>query len=570
MRKNQCMVFAVLFGFGCGSSDSGNKDMGGTSGFDAGSTSDSAASTNSDGSDMGGDSGMGSGGAGGTTPIGGIPGSGGTASGTGGKAGFGGNAAMGGMSGGFGGTVSLGSGGSTIGGAGGKATSGSSGGMGGKPTGGTYGGPGGATYSGTGGNTYTGTGGSTYAGAGGQATGGTPGTGGQSDAGPPLSDASGKDANDSSVSDVFNDTSAKDVIDGQEPTITPDSGTLVYAGNPYGSCSAGVPTKGQPADTSNPTTVVGTGTVASCTFNKLQEAATQGGIITFDCGSSSVTIPITATLNLPTNKNTIIDGGNKITLDGGNAVQILKFYSENFRANDYGLTIQHITLINGKSTPTEEIPSAPPPCSQGWRDGQGGAIFMRDGNLTVIDSIFMNNHAAPLGPDTGGGAIYVVGSKNGVLVVGSTFINNSASNAGAVGCLFAELNVYNSLITNNTALGNGANGEDPDQCDANEEHQIGSGGNGGALYSDGNSVDVTLCGNAILDNAAGVQAFGGGLFFTSNNMEGTLTITDTTMMGNTGRYWTVVAEGSVDFVGSAVGTNAKSITVTNSALQLYP
>ena len=47
-----------------------------------------------------------------------------------------------------------------------------------------------------------------------------------------------------------------------------------------------------------------------------------------------------------------------------------------------------------------------------------------------------------------------------------------------------------------------------------------------------------LCGDKIVNNAAGVNAFGGGLFFTSNNFGGTLTITDTTMTGNTGGHWT--------------------------------
>jgi hypothetical protein len=281
---------------------------------------------------------------------------------------------------------------------------------------------------------------------------------------------------------------------------------------------------------------------------------------------------VTATLNLPTNKNTVIDGGNKITLDGGNAVQILRFDSANFQANDKGLTLQHITLINGKTTPTQAIPTAPAPCSQGWDDGEGGALYMRDGNLTVIDSIFTNNQAAPLGPDTGGGAIYVLGSKNGVLVVGSTFSNNAASNAGAIGCLFAELDVYNSLFTNNKAIGNGANNDDATTCSVinNGQNEVGSGGNGGALYSDGNSVNITLCGDALLNNNAGQGAFGGGLFFTSNNMGGTLSIADTTMTGNTGGHWTVVSSGSVTNVGTAVGTNAKSITVTNSTLQGYP
>ena len=440
-----------------------------------------------------------------------------------------GESAKGGSSRGAGGTTSVGGvsgsaglgGSSATGGAAGRATGGAAGATGGKATGGAVG------------NTAGGTGGSSSRQTGGN-TGGRGGPGGQGG--------------------------------------TNDAGTITSAGNPYGSCSAGVPSKGQPADISNPTTVVGTGTETSCTFSKLQVAATAGGVIVFNCGSGAVTIPVTTTLTLPTNKNTVIDGGNKITLDGGNAVQILRFDSPDFRANNMGLTLQHITLINGRTTPTGAIPTAPAPCSQGWNDGEGGALYMRDGNLTVIDSIFMNNQGAPLGPDTGGGAIYVLGSKNGVLIVGSTFSNNAASNAGAVGCLFAELNVYNSLFTNNTAIGNGANNDDATKCSVinNGQHEIGSGGNGGALYSDGTSMNITLCGDAILNNKAGQGAFGGGLFFTSNDMGGTLSIADTTMTGNTGGSWTVVSSGSVTNVGTAVGTNAKSITVTNSTLQGYP
>ncbi|HEY8090814.1 MAG TPA: hypothetical protein VIF09_23290, partial [Polyangiaceae bacterium] len=308
----------------------------------------------------------------------------------------------------------------------------------------------------------------------------------------------------------------------------PDGGVF-HGGNPNGSCSAGVPTGGQPADTSHPTTVVGKGSASSCTFGPLQSAVTAGGVITFDCGSAPVTIAITSTLNVPFDRNTVVDGGNKVTLDGGNAVQILSFNSPNFQANENGLTLQHLVLVNGKMTPTKAIPVAPAPCSQGWDDGEGGALYMRDGNLTVIDSIFTNNQAAMLGPDTGGGAIYVLGSKHGALIVSSTFTGNTASNAGAVGGLYCELDVYDSLITGNTAAGNGANNNDPSKCSAmnNGQNEVGSGGNGGALYSDGNNVNVVLCGDAIDDNAAGMGAFGGGLFFTSDNMAGTLTITDT-------------------------------------------
>jgi len=349
------------------------------------------------------------------------------------------------------------------------------------------------------------------------------------------------------------------------------STTTWASGNPNGSCSSGVPAKGQPADTSNPTTVVGTGTAASCTFSALQTAVTLGGVITFNCGSGAVTIPITATMNLPTTKNTVIDGGKKVTLDGGHAVQTLSFNSSNFQANNNGLTLQHIAIVNGKSTPTEVIPTAPAPCSQGYDDGEGGALFMRDGNLTVIDCIFTGNQAAQLGPDTGGGAIYIEGSKNGAVIVGSTFTNNSGANAGAIGSLFAELDIYNSLFTNNTATGNGANTDDASMCSVinNGQNEVGSGGNGGAIYGDGNSFNITLCGDAVLNNAAGTKAFGGGLFFTSDNMQGVLTITDTTMTGNTGGSWTNATSG-VQNVGTAIGVNAKSITVTNSTLQGIP
>jgi polymorphic membrane protein len=197
---------------------------------------------------------------------------------------------------------------------------------------------------------------------------------------------------------------------------------------------------------------------------------------------------------------------------------------------------------------------------------------MRDGNLVVIDSIFEQNKAAPLGPDTGGGAIYIEGSKSGVLVVKSTFLNNAASNAGAVGALNAELDVYDSLITGNTATGHDANNADQTMCSVmnNGQYEIGSGGNGGALYGDGDTFNVVVCGDDIENNAAGTNAFGGGIFFTSDDFSGTLTIQDSVVEGNTGGHWTNVKSGTVTNAGTAVGTNAKSITIANSMVQGYP
>lgn len=345
-----------------------------------------------------------------------------------------------------------------------------------------------------------------------------------------------------------------------------------FAGNPDGACTGAIPAEGKPADVSSPTTVVGTGTPASCVQSTLSAAIAAGGVITFDCGAAPHTIAVSATMNLPTNKNTVIDGGRKVTLDGGGNVQILRFDSPNFMKNETRVTLQHLRFVNGKIAGSSPIPAAPAPCSQGFNAGEGGAIFMRDGNLSVIDSIFENDKAAPLGPDVAGGAIRILGSKHGVVIVSSTFVNDTASNGAAVGCLFSELDVYNSLFDGNVASGHDANNDDATKCNVinNGQHEIGSGGNGGALYSDGQSVNVVLCGDKIVNNHAGTNAFGGGLFFTSNDFGGTLTIADTTMTGNTGGHWTSVKSGSVTNAGTAVGTNAKSITITSSTFQGVP
>jgi hypothetical protein len=473
-------------------------------------------------------------------------GSGGSTGGSGGSTGSGGSSSTGGSVGSGGSSSTGGSG--TTGGTSGGSSGGSSGGTVGGATGGTAGGS-------TGGAAGRGSGGAGGRGSGGAAGRGSGGAGGRGSGGAAGSGTGGATGSGGSTRDAG---------------TTVNDGGVGPNGNPNGSCSSGVPSGGQPVDVSSPTTVVGTGTAASCTFSALSAAVAKAGIITFDCGSAPVTIPVTATLNLSTSKNTVIDGGNKVTLDGGHAVGIMLLNGNSFQASETRLTLQHLALINGKTTPTMPFPTAPLPCSQGYYDGQGGAVHVNDGNLTVIDCLFDGNQAAQLGPDTGGGAIYIEGSKHGAIIVGSTFTNNNAANAGGVGALFAELDIYNSLFKNNKAVGHDANNNDPSMCSINNndgQHEIGSGGNGGAIYGDGNNFNILLCGDAVLNNAAGTNAFGGGLFFTSDNNTGILSIIDTTMTGNTGGSWTVVSTGSVTDVGSAIGVTAKSITVTNSTLQ---
>jgi hypothetical protein len=342
-----------------------------------------------------------------------------------------------------------------------------------------------------------------------------------------------------------------------------DSGAFPPAGNPDGSCKTlPLPSQGQLVDTSKPTTVVGTGTAASCTFDALNAAVTKGGIITFDCGPSPVTIPVTATLEPPVSNGStplsvVIDGGDEVTLDGQNAVRILSWVHDSWRTSQDTLTFQRIRLVNGKTTPTEKIPACPPAngisntaCSTGYDDGQGGAVYMQDGILVVIDSIFEHNQAALLGPDTGGGAIYIFGSGYPAYLVHSSFLNNTASNAGGVGMLASGAFIFDSLFEGNTAVGTGANNNDATQCtcnNGNDKNQIGSGGNGGAIYSDGNALNVTICGTEIKDNTA--NEFGPAVFMTNDGRAGQLILDDSTITGNSTpiSYWQWCTDVSTDY-----------------------
>lgn len=342
------------------------------------------------------------------------------------------------------------------------------------------------------------------------------------------------------------------------------SGAFPVAGNPTGSCtSLTLPAEVQPVDTSQPTAVVGTGTPSSCTFQALSAAVSGGGIITFNCGPSAVTVAVTSTLKPPisTGKvpvHIVIDGGNKITLDGGGSVQIMSWTHATWRTSQDTLTLQHIQLSNGRATGTKMIqacdtkPNAE--CSTGYTDGQGGAVYMQDGSLRVIDSVFTDNQAAMLGPDTGGGALYLFGSGTLSFVAHSTFRNNTASNAGAIGMLWVGASIYDSLFDGNLAVGTGANSVDSTQCSCDDGNgdQVGSGGNGGAIYKDGgDGVNLTLCGDLVENGSA--TEFGAGAFLTADGSAAKLIIDDSVFRENHSPipYWNWCLGVSTDTTSSS-------------------
>lgn len=265
--------------------------------------------------------------------------------------------------------------------------------------------------------------------------------------------------------------------------------------------------------------VVGNGTAASCTGAALQAAVTAYPIVTFNCGAAAVDIAVASTIVVPTTRNTVIDGGGKVTLDGGGRVRLMTLDRENFRTSGLGLTLQHITLANGKATGTRYVApsSTNASCAYGWADGGGGAIYVRDSVFHAVDVTFRDNVGASPGPDVAGGAVYAAGSLD-VAIVGSTFDGNSGSNGGAVGLLQSNGRFANNLFENNQATGTGANyvGGAAAGCPGVAQlNQGGAGGNGGAVVIDGSAdTDQSVCGSTFLTNTG--NEFGGALFRTAD------------------------------------------------------
>jgi hypothetical protein len=310
------------------------------------------------------------------------------------------------------------------------------------------------------------------------------------------------------------------------PLTNPDDGPA--AGNPAGKCV--IPAEAQAESIASPTTVVGTGAPASCTADAFVAAVAKGGVITFNCGTAPTTITLTATAKVFNDKApVVIDGGGKVTLSGGGRVRILYMNACDTTNGGYPsgvpgdcneqvtpkLTVQNLTFIDG-SVKLGNV-----------EEGGGGAIYVRGGRTKIVGCRFFHNACDEAGSDVGGGAIRVLDfPKNGsvsrpVFIVNSTFggkagFGNTCANGGALSSIGTSYSIFNSVFTDSHATGHGANS--------------GDGGNGGAIYNDGNTMALNVCGTLMEDNHA--NEGGSAIFFVSNDSTGTIAITDSTLKNN--------------------------------------
>jgi hypothetical protein len=304
------------------------------------------------------------------------------------------------------------------------------------------------------------------------------------------------------------------------------------AGNPNG--RAYVPLAARPVNTGRPTQVIGDGTPASCTSAAVVRSVAEGGVITFNCGPKPVIITMSATAKvMNTSHRVVLDGGGLVTLSGGGTREILYMdtcdKSQVWTTNHCWdqewpqLVVQHITLEDGYS-PIEQTPGTP------YGGGGGGAIYAEGGQLKVVDSRFIDNGCYNVGPDLGGAAIRAITqwSIRPVYVTDDTFYGGRCSNGSALSSLDSSWDVINSVMTDNEAIGWGANPAKPGTP---------GGGSGGAIYTDGDDYNVLIEGTAIRNNSA--REGGGGIFFVVDNDRGTLTIKDSTLHNNpSGEFFT--------------------------------
>jgi len=241
--------------------------------------------------------------------------------------------------------------------------------------------------------------------------------------------------------------------------------------------------------------VVGNGTPASCTDAALAAALVGGGVVTFSCGPSTVTIPVNTHV-IQSGESTLVDGGDRIVLDGGDTLQ--HFYVLDGAA----LHLRAIELANGRSF--------------------GGGAVLNQGSLTVEDATLTGNDAEAFGA---GGAIYNDSTAQ-LVVLGSSFRQNQASAGGGAIFNLGTVDIDTSLFENNIAgLDGGAiqnNGGDA-RIDRSTL-RVNFATNGAGIELNGGTFVVQR--STLLGNDASGQ--GGGI----RNFSGTLTVESSTIAGN--------------------------------------
>ena len=262
-------------------------------------------------------------------------------------------------------------------------------------------------------------------------------------------------------------------------------------------------------------------------------------------------------VNGANNQKVVIDGGGLVTLDGGGAHRILYqntcdqsliwATSSCDKQSFPQLTVQNITFANALGAASE--------VDSGGLNG-GGAIYVGGGtfkayNIKVTGSS-ETSPAGELAQDLAGGAIYAFELTAPAYIVNSTFQGNSGTNGGALGSIGISFTIINSVFLGNSATGHG---ENPAATGTT------GGGLGGAIYNDGNSYTLSICGTDIENNTAN-ELGSGSIFFVADDLNGTINIDQSTFVGNS-NTGSVQSHASI-FAEAKDDNGVAGVTITNT------
>src|SRR5262245_5073625 len=262
---------------------------------------------------------------------------------------------------------------------------------------------------------------------------------------------------------------------------------------------------------------------------------------------------LTGTITLTANPEVITEalavqgpGAGEITVDGDQVHRT--FYVNPTTAAD-PVSISGLTLTRGRS---------PYP-----GDTYGGAIYNDDGDLTISNAVISDSYAT-----RGGGGIY---TRVGPLRIDhSTVSGNYSYNGGGVYSREGELAITSSTVHDNDAgltsdgFGGGVMVSAADTTVTNSTVDANKAGDdGGGLYSSGGGHSLTVVNSTIANNHA-VTDDGGGIYFRGNDPAETLTVTSSTITGNTAQ----TAAGGIQIGYAGLdGTLQNSIVSGNTATQ---
>jgi Right handed beta helix region len=260
-------------------------------------------------------------------------------------------------------------------------------------------------------------------------------------------------------------------------------------------------------------------------------SAGPGGTVRFSIRRPCI-ISINPTLVISQNL-TLDNKGQRVTLDGGSAVQVLHVNPT------VTFTLNAFTVANGVAN-------------------KGGGLDSF-GTVTISKSIFDRNSAGSSG--TGGGIENETGAS--VTISNSTFTNNSAGNGGGLDNN-GTVTISNSTFANSTSNGSGG-GIENESLGSTVTISNSTFANNAAFGSGGglDSAGTVTISNSTFDHNTAIGGSGGGL--SNSGSAGTVTIKNSTFANNSASGTGGVGGGGIDNEPGNTVQIAQSIVANNSA-----